>query len=90
MVSKEEEHYSSTSREIECASSSQSLNSIDSHRLNIRLPHSLKVILIVAFVITNLVTSILAVFSGIDHTKTQNTKIIPFLIGASNSTNTTT
>ena len=90
MVSKEEDHTSTTSCDIERASSSESLNFVDSYRLNTRLPNSLKIILIVAFVITNLVTSVLAVLSGIDYTKTQNTKIVSLLIGASNNTNTTT
>ena len=88
MMSKKKEHSSTTFCEIE-RSSSRSSSVVEFSRLNTKLPHSLKITLIVAFIITNLVTSILAVLSGFDHTKTQNTKLIPLLIGASNSTNTT-
>ena len=83
MTSKNEEHNSVTDCEIQRSSNQNFV--VESSKL----PQSIKIILIVAFVITNLVTSVLAVLGGFDHTNNQNTKLIPFLIGASNGTNTT-
>ena len=91
MTSKKKDLESATNCQAECdnSSSSQSLSFVESYRLNTKLPHSLKIVLIVLFVAINLVTSILAALSGVDHTRTLNNEFISLLIGASNNTNTT-
>ena len=90
MTSKKKDLESATNCEAECDNSnSQSLSFVESYRLNTKLPHSLKIVLIVLFVAINLVTSILAALSGVDHTRTLNNEFISLLIGASNNTNTT-